>query len=58
MIDLHARFDLLSTVTIDGDIKAVVTMVRFHPGRTVDYFVAWWNNGDMREQWIDEERLS
>ena len=57
MATLHAKFDCLSKVLIDGDVPGIVTMIRFHPTGTVDYLVAWWNAGDMREQWIDEARL-
>ena len=55
---LTAKFNIFDNVIIDGDIKAVITMIRFHPGNTVDYFVAWWSSGSMCEQWIDEGRLT
>jgi len=68
VIEFLAKHNIFGTVVIDNEIKGIVTMVRFHPGPgsldrkcvgvTVDYFVAWWNNGDMHEQWIDEGRLS
>lgn len=55
---LNAKFDFYQKVTIDRDIQGTITMIRFHQKLAVDYLVAWWNQGDMREQWIDEERLS
>ena len=55
---LNAKFDFYQKVQIDGDINGVITMIRFHPKEMVDYLVAWWSSGDMREQWIDEERLT
>jgi hypothetical protein len=57
MPSLRSEFYLHQRVRIDDDVPGIITMIRFHPGEEVDYLVAWWSNGEMREQWIDEKRL-
>lgn len=52
-------FGLTEKIIIDGcaEMPAVITAVSFRM-TGVKYEVNWWNNGDLKEAWVDEWRLS
>lgn len=44
-------------ITVASDIEATVRLSRIGPQRCVTYLVAWWHDGQIREEWIPEAEL-
>ena len=36
---------------------ATVVLVRIDGGRTVDYFVTWWDEGKRHQEWLQPQEL-
>jgi len=55
----EAKFDVHTKVHIDGDrsIAAVVVAILFE-NYGVSYKLNWFNNGELKEAWVAEPRLS
>lgn len=55
----HSAFTYMDVVQIDGgDLLGTVIGLAFYPSSRVLVLVAWINNGDHKEVWLDSERLT
>ena len=43
-----------SKVCVASDIEATVMWVRLGAGLEVSYLVAWWSNGERKEEWVHD----
>jgi len=55
----NIKFDLLDRVHIDQDesLTATITGFAFY-GHQVQIMISWVHNGDIKEAWVIESRLS
>lgn len=58
MKTFESKFDLNDRVSIDGDKEIVATVVEVCFGKHVEYKVSWWFNGEIKEHWVTERRLT
>jgi hypothetical protein len=53
-----ADFDLGEKVIIDGDKEIVATVAEICFGKGIEYKISWWFNGELKEHWVCERRLT